>query len=272
MKRLAAAFALTILGAGSFLKAGDGALPLPTGMAPTSPSVPAPVIVDGLPASTGGDWARTSFRDRLGVTTAAPYVVESKPAGPRFWSRVSNWRPFKSSPSGFGEPYDPVMGKKPTWCENCAPAARQPLPPLPDGISTNRVMPASAMVPTGARPGCADGSCGQADKRSCCQKIKDWICYRQTPIHFPLIPTPRQPSLVSYFPTPAYAVGHYGPGINGTGNCATGNCATGNCGTNARFSRGVGGASCAACPTPGEAILPGYRLANPTPDAVPPMK
>ncbi|HEY2909756.1 MAG TPA: hypothetical protein VGI99_05895 [Gemmataceae bacterium] len=245
MKRLWTVLALAA--ATSPLLAGEGALPLPTGMAPTAPQVPAPMIVNGLPASPSVDWSQSNFRDRLGIPTAAP--VQAKPG---VWSRMTNWRPFKSS--GFAEPYDP-LARKPQFCENCAPAVRQPLPPLPEGISTNRVVPASAVAPRSS--GCADGSCGVAEKRSCCQKIKDWICYRQTPIHFPLIPTPRQPSIVSYFPYPDRVLG-YGPGMNGTGSCTTGNCAA-----NGKTGCGVRGGSCAACPAPGEAILPNYRLANP---------
>ena len=155
MKRLWTALALAAVA--SPLLAGEGALPLPTGMAPTAPQVPAPVIVNGLPASPSVDWSQSNFRDRLGIASAAP--VKAK-AG--VWSRMTNWRPFKSN--GFAEPYDP-LARKPQFCENCAPAVRQPLPPLPDGISTNRVVPASAVTPTSG--GCADGSCAVAEKRSC---------------------------------------------------------------------------------------------------------
>ncbi|MBX9581922.1 MAG: hypothetical protein K2X87_16580, partial [Gemmataceae bacterium] len=72
------------------------------------------------------------------------------------------------------------------------------------------------------------------------------LCYRQTPVHLPLIPTERYAPLYTY-----------GTCREGTGYGA--GCAGGTGGHAGR----AGAAGCAPCPTPGETVLPGYRLANP---------
>lgn len=230
MKRLAVLVLLAAFGTGSRMDAADPGLPLPTGMAaPTSPSVPAPILVGGLPVSEGSDGARASFRDRLGVSTAsvpmATAAVEVEPTGPRMWSRIVHWRPC-------GKSCEPAtLHGKPAWCEECAPAVRRPLPALPAGLSTNHA--------------CAGPACAPAKHNgSCCQKLKDWLCFHYTPVRTPLEPTPKYPALYTYFPTQERA-----------GLCVAGGCATGKC-------RG-GAESCAPCPVPGEAIAPGFRLANP---------
>lgn len=217
MKRLAILALLAALGP---VSAAD--IPLPTGMASTEPTVPAPVLLGGVPNS------QVSFRDRLGIgTTYEPTVVEESVAGPRLWNRMLSWRPCR----------DCALFQAPTWCDNCAPAVRRPLPPLPGGLSAGQ---------------CATGQCeAPAKSGSCCEKLKNWMCFRYTPVRLPLIPTPKDPALYTYFPTQERA-----------GVCAGGNCATG--GHFGKLRAGCAtGAACVPCPAPGEAIVPGYRLANP---------
>ncbi len=243
MKRLAILFLLAAFCPA--VGAENGAMPLPTGMAaPTSPQVPVPVIVDGLPTVQGSDWSRTSFRDRLGLTTTPVPVLEEKSSPLRVWDRVTSWKPFKSSGAEHA-----AIGARPKWCENCAPAVRHPLPPLPEGLSTMQQASYTAPVATP----CDNGGCAPAaGSKSCCQKIKDWVCYRPTPVHFPCVPTEKQPGLYTYFPT------QQGPGVG----CATGNCGAGGCATGKGLKQRTTG-NCVACPTPAAPVMPGYRLAYP---------
>jgi hypothetical protein len=242
MKRLAIVVMLAFAGPGS-LPAGDGALPLPTGMAPTAPQVPAPVLVDGLPVAQGSDWSRTSFRQRLGIGAEMPMpTLDPSPSGPHIWSRMTSWMPFGKK-SGDGTIHDPMIAKT-QWCENCAPAVRQPLPPLPVNLSTSQPSAVDSCAVNAAPIAAPSAKSG-----SCCQKLKDWICYRQTPVHFPRIPSPREPALYRYFPCQER------PGLCSTGVCGAGSCAVGD-------PASVQG-SCVACPAPGDAIVPGYRLAAP---------
>lgn len=216
MKRLAM---LILLAAVSHSSAAD--LPLPTGMARTEPSVPAPVLMGGVPAS-----APVSFREKLGIGTTYEVPTEEAVAGPRLWCRMPSWRPCRAC----------ALFQAPTWCENCAPAVKRPLPPLPAGLSTSQ---------------CSTGNCATAPARasgSCCEKLKNWLCFHYTPVRIPLTPTAKEPALYTYFQTQERA-----------GVCASGNCAAGHC-AKVRVGRGSG---CAPCPAPGEAIVPGYRLANP---------
>ena len=203
--------------------AGAADLPLPTGMAPTAPSVPAPVHMGGLPVGE-----HVSFREKLGIGTTDVMPMEEAVAGPRIWTRMLSWRPCREC----------ALFRAPTWCENCAPAVKRPLPPLPAGLSTAH---------------CATGKCAVAAPAakhdgSCCAKVKEWLCFHYTPVRMPLTPLPRDPSLFNYFPTQERA-----------GMCATGNCTTGAC-AKARIGTASG---CSPCPAPGEAIVPGFRLANP---------
>lgn len=224
MKRLAVLVLLAIPVAGSRLVAADPVvLPLPTGMARTSPSVAAPVLVNGLPEGT--DFARSSFRDRMTSTTVSVPSVEAETgSGPRAWSRLVSWRPC-------GKSCDAVtLHGKPAWCEECSPIVRRPLPPLPAGLSAGHSAPCAA-------PRGPDGSC--------CQKLKEWLCFHYSPVRTPLVPTPKYPALYTYFPTQERA------GLCGGDNCAGGKCRLG------------GAAGCVNCPVPGEGILSGYRLANP---------
>lgn len=236
MKRLAILVLLAALGTGSRMDAGDRGLPLPTGMtpptapvhqAPTVPSVPVPVLVGGLPASEGTEWTRASFRERLAVNPVSVPVAEVEASGPRISSRLINWRPAAISADSA------VMHGKPAWCEECAPSVKRPLPPLPAGLSTNQFTACNG-------PACAT----PRHTGSCCQKLKDWLCFHYTPVRTPLVPTPKYPALHTYFPTQEHA------GI-GVGDCATGKC---------RHGKSSG---CATCPVPGETITTGFRLANP---------
>jgi len=215
MKRLALLAMLALVSRGS---AAD--IPLPTGMAPTHPSVPAPVVKAGVPVAEG-----VSFREMLGVgaTDSAPTVEAA--AGPRLWNRMLSWRPCR----------DCALFATPEWCSNCAPAIKRPLPPLPGGLSS---------------ASCSTGQCAAPAKASgsCCEKFKNWLCFHYTPVRMPLIPTQREPALYTYFSTTERA-----------GVCAGGQCATGHC-AKVRVGSGPG---CVPCPAPGEALVPGYRLANP---------
>src|SRR5207245_133873 len=101
------------------------------------------------------------------------------------------------------EPYDTFPGKS-RWCTNCAPAVPHPLPPLPAGVG----------VETRDCGQCATGHCAAGD-RTCWHKVKDWLCFRYTPVHFPCLPTPKEPALYTYFPC------EEGPGCGSTG-CAAG--------------------------------------------------
>jgi hypothetical protein len=229
MKRIAALILIAVFG--SHAAASD--LPLPTGMASTSPSVPAPILSGGLPAAEGGAWSRTSFRERLGVGTTSEAVIVEEVAGPRTRSGgVLSWRPLRDS----------AMFTEQVWCEPCAPNVRKPLPPLPGGLSNRNYT--------------TTGSCDAAKPAgSCCQKLKDWLCFHYTPVRTPLIPTQKQPALYTYFPT------QEGPGVCAGGNCATGHCATGHHGIGKlRVGSGPG---CVNCPAPGDPIVAGFRLAHP---------
>jgi hypothetical protein len=99
---------------------------------------------------------------------------------------------------------------------------------------------------------------------TCCQKLKAWLCYKQTPIHLPLIAAPKQPSIPSYFPT------YERPGKYGWGGYAPNACAANNVPMKDGMAAGkfsfpnrsaTGGGT--PCPAPAEAIMPGYRLASP---------
>jgi hypothetical protein len=251
MKRLAV---LTLTAAlawsGTSLRAADPVpLPLPTGFAPTSPQVPAPVLVDGVPV------AADAARVRLGLGGGSGGNCESGKCGSRLKDKLAGVLPT----GGLG---DGLYHGKAQWCSDCAPAVRYPLPPLPAGIGGDEVRQAGGSCASGscAGSGCTAGNCD----RNCWQRFKGWLCFRQTPVRTPCVPTLRQPPLYTYFPC------HERPGC-GTG-CATGACATGAVvGVAARPMRGLpdrGVAGCVSCPQPGEAVMPGYRLAAPETPAV----
>jgi hypothetical protein len=150
----------------------------------------------------------------------------------------------KSTFSFTSKKSEPYMGKPaPAWCENCAPVVRKPLPPLPENLST--IQRVSAVMPAQG-PACADGSCTGKSAKSCCERLKEWACFRYSTVRMPLVPTPRDAALYTYSP--------FGeePGACGPGGCPApgkhGKCAT--------------GAGCVSCPTVGETVVPGYRLAK----------
>jgi hypothetical protein len=150
------------------------------------------------------------------------------------------------------------------WCTDCAPVVPQSLPPAPVGAAAFAVK------------GCADGACAPdrtpvlaGHDGSCLSRIKDWMCFRYTPNRLGFVPTPRFTPFYTYFPCAEKA---------GVG-CASGNCGPGGCGTGpaARVFGGAGavtsvaaGRACKTCPQPGEAVMPGYRLATPTPTTATP--
>jgi hypothetical protein len=128
------------------------------------------------------------------------------------------------------------------WCEDCAPAARRPLPAAPAAGAGGSCAP--------PRAGCSG---------SCWERFKEWFCFRQTPVHLGCVPTQRDAPLYTYFP------------CRETAGCAGGNCGPGGCGPRAGLPHGrkCDAPGCAACPTPGAAVMPGYRLAFPGAGAVP---
>src|SRR6185312_4428230 len=206
MKRLTVVAVLALVGP-RWLWAGEGALPLPTGMAPTMPQVPAPVLVDGLPAVQGADWSRTSFRQRLGIgVSEMPMPTLESPSGSRTWARMTSWMPFGKK-SGDGTLHDPMIART-QWCENCAPAARHPLPPLPANLNTAQPGGSCAVETAPIAAPCAKSG-------NCCQKLKAWLCYRQTPVHFPHIPSVREPAIYRYFPCVER------PSVYSLGDCGT---------------------------------------------------
>lgn len=132
------------------------------------------------------------------------------------------------------------------WCTDCAPAVRHPLPPAP------------------AAGACVGGACAPAARGhsgDCWQQFKDWLCFRQTPVHLGCTPTPRMPPLYTYFPNTTERAGCT------TGNCGPTGCAPGH----PRLGGGFVGAgrTCVDCPQPGETVTPGYRLAWPSREAHP---
>lgn len=235
-------------------------------MAPTVPSVPMPVLVDGVPVPTGYDIRAT--RDPNDPFRVPGYDC---PTGPR----ASHWRlPSLSLPSlslfnrkaeKCPEPHDPFHGKAGRFCDDCTPACRHPLPALPAGLGTRD---------------CAGTRCagGRVDG-DCWDRFKTWACYRQTPVHLGCVPTPRHVPLWAWFPCTETA--GCGAGQCGPNGCVAGGHAGGAAPASPTApaapavagrgkllpGRGVAG-GCQPCPTPGEVVMPGYRLANPESPAV----
>lgn len=260
MKRLAVlALSAGLFGPAHPLRAADPLpLPLPTGVAaPTAPQVPAPVLVDGLPVPADGSIiAGTRLRDRLGAGPVRLVECASEKCGPKL-PGLGLGLFGKKAGDGY-EPYDPMPGGKMRWCSDCAPAVKHPLPPLPAGISGDaRVVNTATPGGNCADGNCADGNCGHAHG-SCWARFKNWLCFKQTPLHFPCAPTLRYAPLYTYAPC---AEG-YGC-ANGVGAPA---CGPGVAAGGAKHGLGLpgrGGAGCTPCPTPGAPVMPGYRLANP---------
>lgn len=211
-------------------------------MAPTVPQVPAPLLSSGtlVPAGPGAP-AGYDFR-----TASGPVCVPEtqKACSGSKWSRFNPLAVFNRGGKGC-EPYD-----------DCAPAVRHPLPPLPGGVGGN--CPGGTCMGGGSRGGLgldldADGSCWR--------RFKGWLCYRPTPIHLGCTPTARHVPVYQWFPCES------GAGC-GPAGCAAPRVAAASGPTidAARLTglpaRGISGGS-SPCPTPGEEILPGYRLANP---------
>lgn len=193
------------------VNAGDlPAYPLPTGMTAMSPTVTPPVLHEGMPVDGTG---RRGWKERFGSFSL-----------------------FGKSGAIDCEPHYPVR-VKPQWCTDCAPAFRNPLPPLPP--------PSIVPVARVERVKHHEPDC---DRGSCWEKCKAWLCFRQTPVHLPCTPTPRNPPLFTLFPCKEHG------GVVGAG------CDISRPGLR-HMGRAIGG--CATCPTPGEALVPGYRLALP---------
>jgi len=193
--------------------------PIPPEIAPTTPQVSAPVMLDGLLVPrTGPSVVATGYFPTFGVRPVAALRLRAE-AGDAHRA----------------------------WCSDCAPAVRRPLPPPPTGggcdsgiCRVGHVEPAPAA--------CAGGECRTGPSGNCWDRLKTWFCFRPTPIHLPLTPTPRIVPAYTYFP------------CRETAGCATGTCGAG--GHGPRLP-GRGAAGCTPCPTPGDAVMPGYRLANP---------
>lgn len=269
MKRLAVLALTAGVGLAGRAAAGDPiypGLPAPTGLAATAPQVPAPYTAE--PAA-----GAVRFRDRFGGGRPATAPGEPLP-GP--FSGISGL--FHRKPKEYvAGPYDPYPAKK-GWCETCAPSARQPLPALPAGpdMGAYRVRRASAVeAPPAAPPapppappaaaGCPTGHCGVVADRhsgSCWDCFKRWVCYRYTPVKLPHVPTQRD--------APQWTYGTCREGPRTAAGCAGGTCATGPIGGHAGRVKKADG--CAPCPVPGDAVMPGYRLANPELHGVSPQR
>jgi hypothetical protein len=258
MKRLAVLTLTAALAwAGGPLRAADAVpLPLPTGLAPTTPQVPVPVLADGVLVPADG--SKVSLRERLGLGAGAVHVAggtcDDGKCGPR-----AKGKPGVVRCAGTGEG---LVHAKPQWCTDCAPAVRYPLPPLPAGVGGSEdVRQAGGTYATGGS--CSAGGCAtQNCDRSCWDKLKGWLCFRQTPVRTPCVPTNRQPPLYTYFSCRENAA-------CGTGACATANpvgCVAATTGHGLPTRSVAGG--CVPCPQPGETVMPGYRLASPEAPAV----
>lgn len=235
--------------AGSLTAADPGA----TGPAPTSPQVPAPRVRDGhlVPPVSGAYHSAETGADQVYMPAGGPAVGY----GVRGFGGGAFKSMFGQSPAKDCDPHDPLC-RKPKWCGECAPAVRYPLPPPPAGSADGGVRRIGHFEPT---PACAAGGCAGGDDRSCWERFKGWLCFRQTPVKLPRTPTARITPAYTYFPCVDR------PG----GGCSSGNCGAGVSGAGGHASlmpgRGVNG--CVSCPTAGEAVMPGYRLANPNPPA-----
>ena len=256
MKRLAVLALTAGVGLAGRAAAGDPVypgLPAPTGMAATVPQIPAPYAGEAAPVA-----GPVRFRERFGG--GRPAAVGEERPGP--FSGLSGL--FHRQPKEYVTgPYDPYPGKK-GWCENCAPSVRYPLPPLPGGpdmgaygvrrASAEVAAPAPAAFPAPVpSPGCATASCATAPRHSgsCWDCFKRWLCYRQTPVKLPHVPTQRD--------APQWTYGNCREGRGVGAGCGTGGCATGFGGHAVRG--GAGG--CTPCPVPGGTVMTGYRLAQP---------
>ncbi len=292
MKRLAVLILTSaVVWSGGHLPAADPQpVPLLSGIvAPTTPQVPIPVLVNGDVVATT-DPAASRLREILGSgPLLVPGPVDSPTVGPRrFGQRLGIFR-FRLR--GTSDQASALTGGPMRWCEDCAPAVRHPLPPLPPGVinaagdtrvKQGRLWQVGYNTPsTPATPAvsCPSGGCGGGHDGSCWSRFKAFMCYHPSRIHLGLTPTPRITPFYMYFP--CYDNVGYGPGGCATGKCATGKCATGGpptagCATGAcaptRFGisrpivglppRGVAG-SCQTCPQPAGPVMPGYRMAAP---------
>jgi hypothetical protein len=111
---------------------------------------------------------------------------------------------------------------------------------------------------------CAGGACGTAaggHDGHCWNHFKEWLCFGNTPVHLGYTPTPRITPFYTYFLCAEKA------------GCAAGNCGPGSCAPGHPRLGGLHGAArgCTTCPTPGEAVMPGFRLAAPTTNAPAPV-
>lgn len=300
MKRLAIlSLAAGFFWSGGGLQAGNP-LPQPTttGIAPTVPQIPAPVLTNGELVQPGGGGIGAQIRDWLGCGPVHVPGVEATPVtGPRLFHGFSGLSLFNRAKKSDVEPYDPFRARR-RWCEDCAPVVRHPLPPLPNGViqvGWEEGVPAgpAASMPAGAGyrgagigSGCSNGSCagGSGTSGDCWHRIKAWLCFRQTPVHLPCTPTPRITPFYTYFPCgehggcaangPAGGKWYGGPAVAGEKTGTAGVAATTEAAGTDLVRRGwrlpTRGASgpCTPCPATGEAILPGYRLASPELPAV----
>ncbi|MDB5311461.1 MAG: hypothetical protein JWO38_5663 [Gemmataceae bacterium] len=265
MKRFAVMALLAgFLWSGNSLPAADPVpLPPPTGMAPTVPQVPVPVLSDGLPIPAA-DGPRTRVLDRFGCGVGRKAGCDGDRCCSRLFGRLMGVSLFKTTEVG-SEPYDSYPGK-PRWCSDCAPAVRKPLPPLPANVWGGTWDHAGGAGRVSDGGACSTGTCaagsGGHGVGHCWQKFTGWLCYRQTPFHMPATPNPRMPPTYTYFPCHDRA--GYGTGGCGNAGCRAGGAVgpVGLANPGGFAGRGAGG-NCKPCPPAGEAVMPGYRLAAP---------
>jgi hypothetical protein len=137
MKRLTVlTLAAVWVGGASAGRAAD-VLPLPTGLAPTTPRVPAPVARNGVVVAATG--------------TTAPSAGAVQLAG--FWNRPQ---------AGFAATENCRTPQ--VWCTDCAPAVRHPLPPLP-------AFAACGTTGAACLPADRDGSCWERFKDWFCFRL-----------------------------------------------------------------------------------------------------
>jgi hypothetical protein len=127
------------------------------------------------------------------------------------------------------------------------PPPTAPVPPLPTAmIAPVVVAPAACASPA---------ACSVADRGSCCDRLKRWLCFKPTAIHVPITPTP------------CYAPNYEFFACKSNGGPAGGCAPTGH-GLFARTPKEKCAPSCDPRTGPVDAGLPGFRFAAPESPAV----
>lgn len=191
--------------------------------APTVPSIPAPVLRGEVLAPTGPG------------AGLAPVNVQYRGPGDR----------LLTAPRAL-----PTSSQVQPQLDQNQP--RVVTPAIPTGVGA---------YPVGGVP-CNGGACAPVKcSGNCWDKVKNWFCFRQTPVHLGLHPTPCEVPPGSLFP------------CTSTGACGSGCGKVANCGHGPRVGLGSGCKTCPILPVRGTAagcvpvapdpVLPGYRFASP---------